>query len=257
MKASLGPLCRCPPSDARQFLPAPDERRGRLTCPASPAGPRISASTSLFLSPPRRRPPPSVIASRLSLRGTVIGGPRRAYHQGAPGPPPRQQQALARRVRATLTCGPGCPVPTRRDGLDGSAAAPARWGQLTTWAAPRAATVAPDTRCAAIGRRDSEAALFYAPGEGRPFARASPFRTPEREEDARRGGMAPPPAPLLPTPALIVRWLDHCCFDSLCSLLSARIFAGFFFHLNLSFTHGFAGAFTVGLAPFRSNRLVQ
>jgi len=71
---------------------------------------------------------------------------------------------------------------------------------LTTWAAPRAATVAPDTRCAAIGRRDSEAALFYAPGGGPPLRKSLPISNAgaRGRRTQRRYGSAPRSAPPYP-----------------------------------------------------------
>jgi hypothetical protein len=84
---------------------------GRVTWPASRSGPRTSASAStresLFLLPLRGCAAPSLprsSASRLSLRG-----PPTSLSPGRPGP-------TTTPAAGTLTCGPGCPVPTRRDG---------------------------------------------------------------------------------------------------------------------------------------------
>jgi hypothetical protein len=91
--------------------PATQLTVGRVTWPASRSGPRTSASAStresLFLLPLRGCAAPSLprsSASRLSLRG-----PPTSLSPGRPGP-------TTTPAAGTLTCGPGCPVPTRRDG---------------------------------------------------------------------------------------------------------------------------------------------
>lgn len=248
-----------------RFYPHPTHGGGGVTWPASLAGPRTSASTStaprarrenaLFLPPPRRPLPPVQ-----RVQAVVAWGrrqrPRRAYHQGDPGPL-LSRQALARRVRATLTCGPGCPVPTRRDGLDGlrgRAQACAVGPGDHMGRAELGCHGGIDTRRAAIGPKDSEVALFYcprgnaAPSQGPPYFERRSARTTHAEVRLR--------SPLLPTPGLIVCWLDHCCFDSLGCLMFCPYFRWIFSPKPLVSAR-FCGALTVGLPPLRSSRLVR